>query len=151
MTHTFNDLRLKIIDWIKTNSFKAVTKSSFECRRVDGNSGSTTAVFCVEKPEVYGNKTGEDFTATNYIVIKWNEISGGNPVRHYSVEIGIHSTDTYHVLELKDGLIDLLDYYNRPCDLPGICKFRLSNEGGIYKDEIENRYVDKLFFDCKLI
>lgn len=145
MALTFNNVREKILDFIKNTDFTAVTKSSFEASRVDGKAGKTLAVFLVEKPEIYGD------TATNYILIKWHQLNGGEPVKQFNVEISIHSKDIYQCIELKDGLVNLLDYYNRPCDLDGIVKFRLNNEGGIYTDAVEERYVDKLYFDCKLI
>lgn len=145
MALTFNVIREKILNFIENTEFQAVTKASFNCDRLDGEQDTMQAVFLVEKPEIYGNKT------TNYIVIKWNELDGGNVVSHFNVEISIHSRDIFHCIEIKDGLVNLLDYYSRPCDLDGIKKFRFSNESGIYKDKIEDRYVDNLFFDCRLI
>lgn len=103
-----------------------------------------SAVYLVEKPETH------DITS-NALIIKWNEYNGGQTIRSFAVEIRIMSKDIASVIKIKDALVNLLDFYNRPCEIPKYKKFVLSNEGGIYLDEISGLYVDKLFFDCKLI
>lgn len=103
-----------------------------------------TAIYLVEKPKTH------DITS-NAVIIKWNEIDGGSPVRSFAVEIRILSKDIANVLQIKDTLVQMLDFYNRPCEITKYKKFRLSNEGGIYFDDIANLYVDKLFFECKLV
>lgn len=103
-----------------------------------------SAVYLVEKPETH------DITS-NALIIKWNEYNGGQTIRSFAVEICILSKDIASVIQIKDALVNLLDFYNRPCEIPKYKKFVLSNEGGIYFDENNHFYVDKLFFECKLI
>lgn len=102
-----------------------------------------SAVYLVEKPETH------DITS-NALIIKWNEYNGGKTIRSFAVEIRIMSRDIASVIKIKDALVNLLDFWNRPCDIPKYKKLKLSNEGGIYCDEISKMYVDKLFFDCKI-
>lgn len=136
----FNELREFIIDNIETE-----TGLQFGATNKAGKNTATKAIWLHEKPE---NITPSD---NRFILIKWREINGGQTVRHFAVELWIYSKELRDVITTKDALVNMLDFYNRPCEISRFKKFVLSNEGGIYFDENKSLYVDKLFFDCKLI
>ena len=134
---TFNELRKYIIDNLDNiGAFVATDKNS---------KTEYKAVYLIEKPEQH------TLTSGNCLIIKFNEVDGGKAVRHFAVEIKIMSKDISDLIATKDALVNMLDFYNRPCAIPDYRKFRLSNEGGIYFDENNLMYVDKLLFDCKAI
>lgn len=135
----FNELREYIINNIEND-----TELQFRAKNKAGINTSL-AVWLFEKPETL---TPSD---NRFILIKWHEINGGQTVRHFAVEIWIHAKELRDVVITKDALVNMLDFYNRPCEINRYKKFILSNEGGIYFDENKGLYVDKLFFDCKLI
>lgn len=104
-----------------------------------------TAVYLIEKPECH------KLTSGNALIIKWNELDGGNYVRHFKVEITILADKLKNAISIKDTLIDMLDFYKEPCKIPEYTKFRFSNEGGIWLNKDTLLYNDKLFFECKII
>lgn len=108
------------------------------------NAGGANSIYLYEKPstqEIYGNA----------IIIKPNELNGGNTVRHFALELRILGVDIPTTLKIRDGLVKLLDFNSRPCDIGNYTKLTYSNESGIYFDETNDFYIDKLFFDCKLV
>ena len=135
----FNELRKYIIaniDHLGGLNFTAT----------DRNSKKTyTAVYLVEKPETH------DLTSGNGIVIKFNEVGGGQVVRHFVVEIRILSKNLSNTITIREGLSDMLDFYRTPCRISRYKKFVLSNDGGAYFDDKNKLYINKLFFDVKLI
>lgn len=136
--HTFSELREYILSHIENMTglkFKAKEKNSKK---------TVPSVFLIEKPDIYE-------LSNIGIIIKFNEISTGNDVRHYAIELKIESKEIADLLTTKEALVSLLDFYNRPCEIANYVKFVFSNEGGFYFDKNINLYVDKLFFDCKLI
>ena len=135
----FNELREFIIAHIETD-----TGLQFRAKNKAGRN-SDKAVWLFEKPEALTP------TDDRFILIKWHEINGGQTVRHFVIDIWIHSKELRDVIITKDALVNMLDFYNRPCEIDRFKKLVLSNEGGIYFDENKHLYVDKLFFDCKLI
>jgi len=135
----FNELRNFIID-----NIEEATNMQF-CTKAKGSRKTETAVFLVEKPETY------TLTNNRMIIIKWREISGGKTVRRFVVETWIYAKEIKDVITIKDALTNMLDFYNRPCEITRFKKFTLSNEGGIYYDDKKQLYVDKLFFECRLV
>ena len=101
------------------------------------------AIFLVEKPA--------QIEADKFIVYRFNEVGGGKVVRQYAVELKVCANDILSLIEIKDNLIKLLDFHDRSCEITQYVKCVLSNEGGIYFDENNNFYVDKLFFEVKRI
>ena len=102
-------------------------------------------IYLIEKPESHKLSSG------NAVIIKFNEINGGHTVRHYSVEIKCMAKEIIDVVIIKDAIIKMLDFYNCPCPIGTYTKLQFSNEGGIYYDQNNQMYIDKLFFDCKLV
>ena len=98
-------------------------------------------VFLVEKPK-------DILNAESYIVYSFREIDGGKTLRHYEVEISINCKNIKDIFQIRQNIINDLDFYNRPCSL-GYQKMILANEGGIYLDEISGYHRDKFFFDVK--
>lgn len=134
----FNELRKYIMEHINELGDLDFSAKDRE------NNRNYTAVYLVEKPETHD-------LASNGLIIKFNEISGGQTVRHFMVEIRILSKEIADIVTIKDGLVNMLDFYNRPCSISRYKKFVFSNEGGTLFDEKINCYSNKLFFDCKLI
>jgi len=62
-------------------------------------------VFLFEKPE--------QITAKNYILYNFKEISGGQSIRDYQLDIRIVGKDKLKLLQIKDVLITMLDNFNR--------------------------------------
>ena len=136
---SFNELRNYIIDHLQD-----INGVSFSAEDTN-TKNSYTAVYLVEKPEAHA------LTSGNGLIIKFNEINGGQTIRNFAVEIRILSKEIADIITIKDSLVNMLDFYNRPCLINRYKKFVFSNEGGIYFDSNNHLYVDKLFFDCKLI
>lgn len=135
----FIELRNYIIE--NSNAFNGIT---FQAK--DRNSKAVyPAVYLIEKPSTH------DIISNNGLIIKYNEIGGGQTVRQFAVEIKILSKSLKDLITIRDALIDMLDFYRCPCRIARYKKFVLSNDGGAYFDDIANMYVNKLFFDVKLI
>lgn len=134
----FNELRRFIINNLEIDgiAFRATDKT-------DGQ--IYDAVYLVEKPETHETTSG------NYLLIKWNQNNGGHTVRSFTVEIWIMTKDLGDNCLIANELVNLLDFYNRPCEISKYKKFVLSNEGGTYYNDNIHLYTDKLFFECKLI
>lgn len=109
------------------------------------NSNTTKAIYLIEKPESH------KLTSGNAVIIKFNELNGGHTVRQYSLEIKAMAQEMINVVIIKNAIVKLLDYHNRPCDIGNYVKLTFSNEGGVYYDTNNNMYVDKLFFECKTV
>ncbi len=125
----FEDLREYLADNIEL-------KGTLNKKEID-------AIFLLYKPQ--------QAEADNFIVYSFYELDGGKTVRHFMLELKLCCADVPTAIALKDSIVNLLDFYNRPCEITRFKKFVFSNEGGIYFDENTGYYVDKLFFDCKLI
>lgn len=134
---SFNELRKYIIDNLNIAGVNFTAK--------DDKKRTYTSVYLVEKPETH------ILTSGNGLIIKWNESRGGQTVRLFTVEIRILSKEIADLIQIKDELVNMLDFYNRPCAITEYKKFVLSNESGIYFDDNNDSYIDKLFFECRLI
>jgi len=99
------------------------------------------AIFFVDK--------SDELQADDFIIYTFNELDGGKDLRHFTLTLKICCVDPLNIVSLKENLIKLLNFYDRPCDIENIAKLVFSNEGGIYFDENTKCYVNKLFFDCK--
>ena len=108
-------------------------------------SNNFNAVYLIEKPQ------NHKITSGNALIIKFNELNGGQAVRQHKIEVWILSKSLSDMVTIKDKIVNLLDFYNRPCEIPQFNKFRFSNEGGIYFDDKIEMYKNKLFFECKQI
>lgn len=137
---SFGELREYIIAHLEQD-----TGLMFNAKVENADKSTSKAVWLVEKPSTF--LPADD----RYVVIKFNEINGGQTIRHFALELQIHAKEIRDIVLTKDALVNMLDFYNRPCEIPRYKKLVFSNEGGIYFDENKNLYVDKLFFDCKLI
>ena len=111
-------------------------------KTVELNGVNIPLIFLQEKPV-------EVKDVDSYIVYSFREIDGGKAVRHFAVSIIVNAKTVNGIYEIRQNIIDQMDWYYKPCPLKnGYKKFVLSNEGGVYKDDISGYYVDKLFFDC---
>lgn len=135
----FNEVRQYII--ANLNDFNGL---SFTAKDRTSNT-EYTSVYLVEKPETH------DLTSGNAIIIKFKEIGGGQVVRHFAVEIRILAKSASNAITIRESLINMLDFYRNPCLISRYKKFVLSNDGGLYFDDKANLYVNKLFFDVKLV
>lgn len=109
------------------------------------NSNTTKAIYLIEKPESH------KLTSGNAVIIKFNELNGGHTVRQYSLEIKAMAQEMINVVIIKNAIVKLLDYHNRPCDIGNYVKLKFNNEGGVYYDANNGMYVDTLFFECKTV
>lgn len=109
------------------------------------NNNTTKAIYLIEKPESH------KLTSGNAVIIKFNELNGGHTVRQYSLEIKAMAQEMINVVIIKNAIVKLLDYHNRPCDIGNYVKLKFNNEGGVYYDANNGMYVDKLFFECKTV
>ena len=133
----FNEVRNYIIENIAVFgdiSFTATDKTT---------NRQYQSIYLVEKPQ------NHIITSGNALIIKFHELNGGQVVRQHQVEIWILSNDLSNMVTIKDKIVNLLDFYNRPCEITQFNKFRFSNEGGIYFDDSLALYKNKLFFECK--
>ena len=107
----FNELRRFIIERIETE-----TGLQFRAKNAAGND-SAKAVWLYEKPD--------DITPfdNRFILVKWREINGGQTVRHFTVELWIYAKELRDVITTKDALVNMLDFYNRPCEISRFKKF----------------------------
>ena len=103
-------------------------------------------VFLYEKPE--------KVSCQNYIIYNFKEIDGGSSIRTYQIDFRIVSKDMLKAIEIKDGLIEELDCFNRPCNITNeetvIRSIKLLNGGGIIKNEEKGEYNILVFFYVKI-
>jgi hypothetical protein len=106
-------------------------------------------VFLVEKPNV---KELKDIT--DYIIYNFKEIDGGSTVRRYQLDIRAVSNDPLKAIEIKDNVIQLLDFYYKSCNIKNddtvIRSCKLVNGGGFIKDNDRNTYNAIIYFEVKL-
>ena len=133
----FTALRQYIIDNLSTIAPDIDFDATSKC-----GSATFPAVYLVEKPEEH------ELTSGNSIIIKFNEISGGSPVRHYSVTVKATSKSIVDLYTVRDGLVSKLDFFYHDCPIANMAKFQLSNEGGVFYDANLQAYSDSLYFDC---
>ena len=121
-------------DYIRSNVFTESTSL---------NGVDIPLVFLVEKP-----KSIKD--VDSYIVYRFSEIEGSKTLRHFVVEIVCKAKNIRDVLEMRSKVIEKMDFYYKPVPFGnGYVKFCMSNEGGIYHDDIADYYTDIIYFDCK--
>ena len=111
------------------------------------NGVSIPLVFLQEKPV-------EIHDVDSYIVYSFHEVDGGRVLRHFAVSVIINSNTVDGVYSIRQNMIEKLDFTTNKNKCPfgnGYKKFVLSNEGGVYKDDISGYFVDKLFFDVTRI
>ena len=85
-------------------------------------------IFLLEKPKQVKAKT--------YIVYNFRELNGGTAVRQYQVNFRVVSDNVLTCNTTKNALIQLLDLYDRPCNIYGIRSIKMLNGGGLtYSDE----------------
>lgn len=101
------------------------------------------AIFLYNKPK--------EIEADNFITYSFNELNGGKTVRQFLITIKVCGNDLLSVINLKDSLIELLNFYDRPCEITRYSKLVFSNEGGIFYDTNTDKYIDNLYFECKLL
>ena len=136
----FNTLRQLIID----NLAGIAPNVSFTANNKRSQSATYTAVYLYEKPQEHNLSGG------NMIVIRPNEISGGSPCRTYAVELKVCSKELADLITIADGLKNALDIYRNPTpdSLPDYTGMQLNNDGGVYYDDTEKLYVNRLYFVC---
>lgn len=132
----FNEVRKYLID-----NMAEFGNISFTAQD-ETNGNSFSSIYLIEKPK------NHKITSGNALIIKFHELGGGNHVRKYFVEIWLLSKDLTDIVTIKDKLVDLLDFYKAPCQIPNINKFRLDSESGITFDESTQMYVNRIYFDC---
>lgn len=101
------------------------------------------AIFLCNKPK--------EIEADNFIVYSFNELNGGKTIRQFLITLKVCGNDITSVINLKDSLIQLLNFYDRPCEITRYSKLVFSNEGGIFYDTNTEKYIDNLYFECKLL
>ena len=135
----FNNVRSYIIDNLAAFdgiSFTATDKTT---------NRNYQSIYLVEKPQSH------EITSGNALIIKFHELGGGNHVRNYYVEIWIMSKDLSDIVNIKDTLVDILDFYKTPCLIDNINKFRMDSESGITFDDNTQMYVNRIYFDCNFL
>lgn len=138
-TVNFNNVRNYIIDNIAAFgdiSFTATDKTT---------NRQYQSIYLVEKPQSH------EITSGNALIIKFHEMSGGDYVRNYYVEIWIMSKDLADIITIKDTLVNMLDFYKTPCLISNINKFRMDSEAGISYDEHTQMYVNRVYFNANFL
>lgn len=126
------------------NNLSAFENITFQSTDIKTNS-TYTSIYLIEKPQ------NHKLTSGNGLVIKFSELNGGNVVRHFEVSIHVLSKNLKNATAITQTLIDMLDFYNRPCAIKEYIKFRFSHDSGIFYDDNLQMYVNALTFDCKKI
>lgn len=135
----FNNVRNYIIENIAAFgdiSFTAMDKTS---------NRTYSSIYLIEKPQ------NHEITSGNALIIKFHELGGGNYVRDYYVEIWILSKDLSDIVNIKDTLVDILDFYKTPCLIDNINKFRMDSESGIAFDDNTQMYVNRVYFNANFL
>lgn len=135
----FNNVRTYIIDNIAAFgdiSFTATDKTT---------NRQYQSIYLIEKPQ------NHKITSGNALIIKFHELGGGNYVRDYYVEIWILSKDLSDIVNIKDTLVDILDFYKTPCLIDNINKFRMDSESGITFDDNTQMYVNRVYFNANFL
>lgn len=135
----FNNVRSYIIDNLAAFgdiSFTATDKTT---------NRQYSSIYLIEKPQ------NHEITSGNALILKFHELGGGNHVRNYYVEIWIMSKDLSDIVNIKDTLVDILDFYKTPCLIDNINKFRMDSESGITFDESINMYCNRIYFNCNFL
>lgn len=99
------------------------------------------AIFLFHKPD--------EIESDDFVVYSFNELNGNKDLKQYVLTLKIYSKDALNIVANKENLINLLNFYNRPCLIGNISKLVFSNDSGVYFDEKTKCYVNKLFFDCR--
>lgn len=123
------------------NAIREYLVSNTELNGLIGNN-----VFLLEKPE--------KVKATDYVVYNFKELSGGNSIRDYQLDIRVIGKDKLKLLNIKDIIITLLDNFNKPTkikdDITTIRHTRLVNGGGIIKNTESGEYNVLVYFLVKI-
>ena len=135
----FNNVRNYIIDNIAAFGDIAFTATD------ETNGNEYTSIYLIEKPQ------NHKITSGNALIIKFHELGGGNHVRNYYVEVWILSKDLSDIVNIKDTLVDILDFYKTPCLIENINKFRMDSEAGITYDEHTQMYVNRVYFNANFL
>ena len=135
----FNNVRSYIIDNLAAFgdiSFVATDKTT---------NRQYQSIYLIEKPQ------NHEITSGNAIIIKFHEMGGGNYVRNYYVEIWISSKNLPDIIQIKDTLVEMLDFFKTPCLISNINKFRMDSESGISYDEHTQMYVNRVYFNANFL
>ncbi len=105
-----------------------------------------SSVFLFEKPELS--------QAEKYIIYNFKEISGGNSIRDYQLDLKVVCKDKLSLFPIKDRLIEILDNFNKPTKIKDsnitIRSTRLINGGGIVKNIDSGEYNLLIYFLIKI-
>ena len=99
-------------------------------------------IFLINKPK--------KIKADSYIVYNFRETNGGKTIRDYQIDLRIISPNVLSVIDIKEKLINLLDFYNRPCDIEGIRVMKMLDGGGLALNEETGEYNCFLYFSAKI-
>lgn len=97
------------------------------------------AIFYLGKPE--------QIEAEQYLVYSFKQ-NGGSVVKRYTLEILVCAKEAVVSEELKEKVVDLLNFYCRPVKIRRFTKFVLSEAEGINYDPDTGVYFNRLVFDC---
>lgn len=87
-----------------------------------------------------------EIKADHYILYSFKELDGGRTTREYQIDIRIVGRDKQKILDMKEKLIYLLDFYYKPCPIKGIRSLKLLNGGGFDFDNRTKEYNVFLYF-----
>ena len=138
-TVNFNNVREYIIDNLAAFGDIQFTATDKTTNR------QYQSIYLVEKPQ------NHEITSGNALIIKFHEMGGGNYVRNYYVEIWISSKNLPDIIQIKDTLVEMLDFYKTPCQIEHINKCRMDSEAGISYDEHTQMYVNRVYFNANFL
>ena len=101
------------------------------------------AILLLSKPD--------EMDADTYLVYRFRRTGGNSVVNKYTFEIKVCSNEALPLIELKDKVAALLDFYCRPVDIEGFTKFRLTDEDGASYDDETGLYTCTLAFECNYV
>ncbi|MBQ4515417.1 MAG: hypothetical protein II978_01360 [Clostridia bacterium] len=125
----FNELR----DYIVASGFLP------EATDKEDSTAKYEAIFLNDKPE--------ELDAEQFLVYTF-KLRGGGIVKRYEVKLLVCSASVAAGIELRNKIVEYLNFDGRPCPIAHFVKFALNDEDGFSFDQNTGYYTNALSFEC---